>query len=99
MISIFLLICLYLKKRNINVNIDDFKIALGKVGPSMQRGYQINIEKKGWQDIGGLEEVKKVINKMIIKKIIRKKKKVKKRKKKKSDKYEFIYFIEIKTSN
>ncbi|CAO3623606.1 unnamed protein product [Cunninghamella blakesleeana] len=53
------------KDQSINVTIDDFKIALSKVGPSMQRGYQINIEKKDWQDIGGLEEVKKKLKQAV----------------------------------
>jgi SpoVK/Ycf46/Vps4 family AAA+-type ATPase len=33
---------------------------MAKVGPSIQRGYETIVEKKTWDDIGGLEEVKKV---------------------------------------
>jgi hypothetical protein len=34
---------------------------MAKVGPSIQRGYETAVEKKSWDDIGGLEEVKKVL--------------------------------------
>jgi len=42
------------------VTIDDFAASMSKVGPSIQRGYETVVEKKGWDDIGGLEDVKKV---------------------------------------
>lgn len=42
------------------VNMLDFKLALTTVGPSMQRGFQVQVEKMNWNDVGGLENVKKV---------------------------------------
>ncbi|KAI9304435.1 P-loop containing nucleoside triphosphate hydrolase protein [Cunninghamella echinulata] len=53
------------KDQSIHVTMEDFKIAFGKVGPSMQRGYQINIEKTNWNDIGGLKEVKKKLKQAV----------------------------------
>ncbi|KAH8557012.1 P-loop containing nucleoside triphosphate hydrolase protein [Umbelopsis sp. PMI_123] len=49
------------KRRNsdLYVTIDDFAASMAKVGPSIQRGYETVVEKKGWDDIGGLEDVKK----------------------------------------
>lgn len=38
----------------------DFKSAFATVGPSMQRGFQVQVEKMNWNDVGGLEDVKKV---------------------------------------
>lgn len=38
----------------------DFKSAYATVGPSMQRGFQVQVEKMNWDDVGGLEDVKKV---------------------------------------
>lgn len=38
----------------------DFKSALTTVGPSMQRGFQVQVEKMNWDDVGGLEDVKRV---------------------------------------
>lgn len=38
----------------------DFKAAFATVGPSMQRGFQVQVEKMNWDDVGGLEDVKKV---------------------------------------
>lgn len=38
----------------------DFKSAFATVGPSMQRGFQVQVEKLNWDDVGGLEDVKKV---------------------------------------
>lgn len=38
----------------------DFKSAFATVGPSMQRGFQLQVEKMNWDDVGGLEDVKKV---------------------------------------
>ncbi|KAI8581192.1 hypothetical protein K450DRAFT_172549 [Umbelopsis ramanniana AG] len=43
----------------LSVTIDDFAASMSKVGPSIQRGYETVVEKKGWDDIGGLEDVKK----------------------------------------
>lgn len=45
---------------DITVTIEDFALSMAKVGPSIQRGYETIVEKKTWDDIGGLEEVKKV---------------------------------------
>ncbi|CAO3609344.1 unnamed protein product [Cunninghamella echinulata] len=53
------------KDQSIHVVMEDFKIAIGKVGPSMQRGYEINIEKTNWDDIGGLKEVKKKLKQAV----------------------------------
>lgn len=39
---------------------DDFKAALSKVGPSMQRGFKVSVEATRWEDVGGLQDVKKV---------------------------------------
>lgn len=39
---------------------EDFKVALGRVRPSIQRDVLVQEEKKDWKDIGGLEDVKKV---------------------------------------
>lgn len=39
---------------------EDFKVALGRVRPSIQRDVPVQEEKKDWKDIGGLEDVKKV---------------------------------------
>jgi SpoVK/Ycf46/Vps4 family AAA+-type ATPase len=40
----------------------DFKAAFSAVGPSMQRGFQVQVDKMNWDDVGGLEDVKKVQN-------------------------------------
>ncbi|KAI8374450.1 P-loop containing nucleoside triphosphate hydrolase protein [Radiomyces spectabilis] len=37
----------------------DFKASFSIVGPSLQRGFQVQVEKTTWNDIGGLEDVKK----------------------------------------
>lgn len=42
------------------VNMTDFKAAFSTVGPSMQRGFQVQVDKMNWNDVGGLEDVKKV---------------------------------------
>ena len=47
--------------RNLKVGSGDFKIALSIVRPSMQRSFQVEVEKSNWQDVGGLQDVKKVI--------------------------------------
>ncbi|KAI7890319.1 P-loop containing nucleoside triphosphate hydrolase protein [Mucor mucedo] len=44
---------------NVFVNMSDFKSAFATVGPSMQRGFQVQVEKMNWDDVGGLEDVKK----------------------------------------
>lgn len=38
----------------------DFQTSMSRVGPSMQRGVQVEVETMQWEDIGGLEDVKKV---------------------------------------
>lgn len=43
----------------------DFVAAFAAVGPSMQRGFQVQVEKMNWSDVGGLKEVKKVISNFI----------------------------------
>ena len=46
--------------RSMKVDIGDFRAALSIVRPSMQRGFQVQVEKSNWQDVGGLKDVKKV---------------------------------------
>ncbi|ORE05740.1 AAA-domain-containing protein [Rhizopus microsporus var. microsporus] len=41
------------------VTMSDFVTAFAAVGPSMQRGFQVQVEKMNWSDVGGLKEVKK----------------------------------------
>lgn len=43
-----------------NLTLEDFAAAMAKVGPSIQRGFETMVEKKTWDDIGGLEPVKQV---------------------------------------
>ncbi len=43
-----------------NVIMDDFTAAISHVMPSIQRGFQVNFEETNWDDIGGLDTVKKV---------------------------------------
>ncbi|KAG2185796.1 hypothetical protein INT43_002233 [Umbelopsis isabellina] len=40
------------------LTLEDFAAAMAKVGPSIQRGFETMVEKKTWDDIGGLEPVK-----------------------------------------
>ncbi|KAI8973351.1 P-loop containing nucleoside triphosphate hydrolase protein [Mycotypha africana] len=47
-------------EQDVRVTMADFKSALAVVGPSMQRGFQVQVEKTRWEDVGGLDEVKKV---------------------------------------
>jgi len=42
------------------VSMLDFTSAFATVGPSMQRGFQVQVDKMKWDDVGGLEDVKKV---------------------------------------
>jgi SpoVK/Ycf46/Vps4 family AAA+-type ATPase len=39
---------------------DDFMVAMSHVSPSIKHNYQVNFEEKNWDDIGGLDTVKKV---------------------------------------
>ncbi|CDH52954.1 aaa family cdc48 subfamily [Lichtheimia corymbifera JMRC:FSU:9682] len=41
------------------LGMEDFKVALGRIRPSIQRDVPVQEEKKDWKDIGGLEDVKK----------------------------------------
>ncbi|CAG8516485.1 3904_t:CDS:10, partial [Ambispora leptoticha] len=43
----------------------DFKTALSCVGPSMQRGFHVDVEKTNWENVGGLEDVKKKLQQAI----------------------------------
>ncbi|CAG8701836.1 16560_t:CDS:10, partial [Acaulospora morrowiae] len=43
------------------ITMGDFLNAMSHVLPSIQRGFQVNVEKTSWDDIGGLESVKKQI--------------------------------------
>lgn len=45
---------------SVSVRLEDFKKAFSAVGPSMQRGFQVQVDKTKWEDVGGLEVVKKV---------------------------------------
>ncbi|EIE89433.1 hypothetical protein RO3G_14144 [Rhizopus delemar RA 99-880] len=47
------------------VNMNDFVSACASVGPSMQRGFQVQVEKMNWDDVGGLKEVKKKLKQAI----------------------------------
>ncbi|ORX54893.1 AAA-domain-containing protein [Piromyces finnis] len=47
------------------VTMDNFKKALTYVEPSMKREQSLNIEKLTWNDIGGLEDVKKKIRQAV----------------------------------
>ncbi|CAM0134819.1 unnamed protein product [Umbelopsis sp. WA50703] len=40
------------------LTLEDFAAAMAKIGPSIQRGFETMVEKKTWDDIGGLEPVK-----------------------------------------
>lgn len=44
----------------------DFTCAFATVGPSMQRGFQVQVDKMKWDDVGGLEDVKKVGSNMCV---------------------------------
>lgn len=43
------------------VTMDDFFYSLTQINPSTQRENQIDFIKISWDDIGGLEEIKKVL--------------------------------------
>ncbi|CAG8461521.1 11874_t:CDS:10, partial [Ambispora gerdemannii] len=47
------------------ITIFDFKTALSRVGPSMQRGFHVDVEKTSWENVGGLEDVKKKLKQAI----------------------------------
>ncbi|KAI7852872.1 P-loop containing nucleoside triphosphate hydrolase protein [Circinella umbellata] len=50
---------------DLKVDLNDFKVALSIVRPSMQRGFQVEVEKSSWQDVGGLQEVKKQLKQAV----------------------------------
>lgn len=56
---------IYNQHREVLVTMSDFVAAFAGVGPSMQRGFQVQVEKMNWSDVGGLKEVKKVISNFI----------------------------------
>ncbi|KAL9551139.1 hypothetical protein PS6_005153 [Mucor atramentarius] len=47
------------KEMEVYVSMLDFTSAFATVGPSMQRGFQVQVDKMKWDDVGGLEDVKK----------------------------------------
>ncbi|RCI05459.1 hypothetical protein CU098_012881 [Rhizopus stolonifer] len=47
------------------VGMNDFLSACTAVGPSMQRGFQVQVEKMNWDDVGGLKEVKKKLKQAV----------------------------------
>ncbi|KAI9013872.1 P-loop containing nucleoside triphosphate hydrolase protein [Phycomyces nitens] len=51
--------------KEMHVGMEDFMVAFGSVGPSMQRGFQVQVEQTGWDDIGGLEDVKKKLKQAV----------------------------------
>ncbi|KAI8970960.1 P-loop containing nucleoside triphosphate hydrolase protein [Pilobolus umbonatus] len=51
--------------KDISVTTSDFKSALSIVGPSMQRGFQVHVEKLNWDDVGGLADVKKKLKQAV----------------------------------
>ncbi|CAG8513339.1 15732_t:CDS:2 [Funneliformis caledonium] len=44
---------------------EDFMVALSCVMPSIQRGFQVNFEETNWDDIGGLDMVKKKLKQAV----------------------------------
>lgn len=58
------MVCAYVLSkpcREVHVSMLDFTSAFATVGPSMQRGFQVQVDKVQWDDLGGLEDVKKVV--------------------------------------
>ena len=39
---------------------DDFMVAMSHISPSVKHGFQVNFEETNWDDVGGLETIKKV---------------------------------------
>ncbi|KAI9273575.1 P-loop containing nucleoside triphosphate hydrolase protein [Sporodiniella umbellata] len=52
-------------QKEVLVSTSDFMSACATVGPSMQRGFQVQVEKMNWDDVGGLKEVKKQLKQAI----------------------------------
>ncbi|KAL1936322.1 hypothetical protein VTP01DRAFT_456 [Rhizomucor pusillus] len=50
---------------NVSVCLEDFKKAFSAVGPSMQRGFQVQVDKTNWGDVGGLETVKRQLKQAV----------------------------------
>ncbi|RGB28941.1 P-loop containing nucleoside triphosphate hydrolase protein, partial [Rhizophagus diaphanus] len=53
------------KKSTFNITMDDFMVAMSHVSPSIKHNYQVNFEEKNWDDIGGLDTVKKQLKQAI----------------------------------
>ncbi|KAI8141610.1 P-loop containing nucleoside triphosphate hydrolase protein [Fennellomyces sp. T-0311] len=49
----------------LKIDLGDFKAALSIVRPSIQRGFQVQVEKSNWQDVGGLKDVKKLLKQAV----------------------------------
>ncbi|CAG8522876.1 5530_t:CDS:10 [Paraglomus brasilianum] len=47
------------------IKMTDFKSAISRVAPSISRGLQVDVERTTWDDIGGLEEVKKKLQQSV----------------------------------
>ncbi|KAI8641023.1 P-loop containing nucleoside triphosphate hydrolase protein [Parasitella parasitica] len=47
------------KDPKVIVGMVDFKLAFAAIGPSMTRGFQVQVDQMKWDDVGGLEDVKK----------------------------------------
>ena len=43
-----------------NITMDDFMVVMPHVSPSVKHSYHVNFEEKNWDDIGGLDTIKKV---------------------------------------
>ncbi|ORZ00213.1 P-loop containing nucleoside triphosphate hydrolase protein, partial [Syncephalastrum racemosum] len=50
---------------SVQISIHDFKSSLSVVGPSLQRGFQVDVDKTKWQDVGGLADVKKQLKQAV----------------------------------
>ncbi|KAF7728108.1 hypothetical protein EC973_006623 [Apophysomyces ossiformis] len=48
-----------------SISMADFRAAYTHVGPSIQKGFQVQVEKTTWDDIGGLESVKKKLKQAV----------------------------------
>ncbi|KAL7318372.1 hypothetical protein PS15m_004600 [Mucor circinelloides] len=53
------------KEMEVYVSMLDFTSAFATVGPSMQRGFQVQVDKMKWDDVGGLEDVKKKLKQAV----------------------------------
>jgi SpoVK/Ycf46/Vps4 family AAA+-type ATPase len=48
------------QREDMTVTMDDFVEAMGRITPSTQKGSIVDFSKVKWEDIGGLDEVKRV---------------------------------------